>query len=92
MMAIRILFAMLGASVLFTACQIGWAFYTPGDYFANGSGWVGPTELITSALGFVIAYHVRKRVIRICLVAMSLASLAYWVFVPMGWWAKGPPM
>jgi len=65
-----------------------WAWRTPGDYFANGNFWVGPTLLAGMLAGSVGGYFAH-RYLRIAVWLISVSIVAYAMSKPSGWWAKG---
>ena len=81
----------LGAFCAVTICWFVWGFFfTPGDYFANGSRWVNRTLLISLLVGAGLAYLAGPW-LRVLVVAISLVCAAFWIFTPDGWWAAPPP-
>jgi len=87
--ALRVLTAIASAFCLMTLCWIGWAFATPGDFFANGSSWLLPSEIGAGIVGLVLGWWTLGRW-RFIAAACSAAGILYWVLVPTGWWAHPP--
>jgi hypothetical protein len=87
--ASRALMAILTAFCLTTICWIGWAWATPGDFFANGSPWLAPSEIAAGVVGLVVGWAAQGRWC-LLIIVRSAASLYYWVFVPTGWWSHPP--
>jgi hypothetical protein len=90
-LALRFLFAALGAFTAATVGWIGWGIITPGDTFANGNPWVDVTVLALGALGGYAAFKRGSRRVRIAAAVASTLSAIFWVAVPNGWWAHPPP-
>ena len=68
------------------------AYVTPGDYFANGSAFVWPSLLGLLAIGLLFGWFLCASPVMRAILAIGVAvSLAFWLFVPNGWWAKSPP-
>lgn len=85
-----LLAAPLGAFSSATICWFVWGFYfTPGDYFANGSRWVNPTLVLALLVGGGLAY-LGGRWTRLVVIAISLLCAAFWISTPDGWWATPP--
>ena len=87
---LRVVTAVLTGFCLFTVTEIIWGLLTPGDYFANGSPLVIPSEIVSLILGLYIGFRASGR-LRVGIFAVSFACVCYWTFVPEGWWAKAPP-
>ena len=78
--------AFVGAISLVTICTFAWAVETPGDFFANGSAALMPSLLISALGGLTIGWFARPR-LRVAILILTGASVAYWFCVPTGWWA-----
>ena len=83
--------SIVGAFALGTLCWVLWGLITPGDYFANGSPMFPFSFVISVMIGLTLGYSVRSRAFRYFFVGLAVLALAFWLFVPEGWWAKGPP-
>jgi hypothetical protein len=87
--ALRVLTAIASAFCMMTLCWIGWALATPGDFFANGSSWMLPSEIGAGIVGLVLgwwAIGLWRFIAAVC----SAAGILYWVLIPTGWWAHPP--
>jgi len=74
------------------ACAVVWFLWgleTPGDYFGNGSSWVGPTMVAGVLIGIVGGYYA-KRYWRVAIWVVGLPGLVYVAALPPGWWAGSP--
>jgi len=88
--SLRLLGSALAAFCLLTFTWVVWGFLTPGDFFANGSKLVPPTLGIAATVGVIVGFRLSGRA-RIVLLVAALLSLCFWIFIPDGWWAHGPP-
>jgi hypothetical protein len=82
--------AVLGGFCFVTVVEVVCGLLTPGDYFANGSPLLLPSAIGSLVVGVYFGLKARGRW-RIAIFALSFACMCYWVFVPMGWWAKALP-
>jgi hypothetical protein len=90
MLKVKLLFGLLGGFCVFSIVEIIWGYFTPGDYYANGCRWVVPSFWLASFVGFGSGWYGNNRIFRIVVAVISFAAIAYWVFVPDGWWAHEP--
>lgn len=89
--ALRALSACAAAFAFVTAAWAIWGYFTPGDYFANGSSFVWPSLLCAFLAGLAFGWHLAAApAARVILVFGVVASLAFWLLVPNGWWAHWP--
>jgi hypothetical protein len=88
--ALDLVFAVLGAFALGTACWAIWGFLTPGDLFANGNPLVEPSLLACVLFGGATGYKFRGMPRGLVLLA-AVCTVCFWLFVPDGWWATPPP-
>ena len=88
-MGIRLLSSLLCAFLLYTIAWVACGLLTPGDYFANGSGFAEVSLMLAVVIGLIAGFRASPRW-RIVIFAGSIASLCFWIFVPDGWWAHGP--
>ena len=79
-----------GAFCLFTGAWVAWGWFTPGDFFANGSDFLEVSLVAAAGLGLLLGRKLPQRLQAILLVA-SLFALGFWLFVPTGWWAHELP-
>jgi hypothetical protein len=84
--ASRALMAILSAFCLMTVCWVGWAWATPGNYFANGSRWLFPSLAGAGFIGLAAGWGAHG-LAHLLIALFSVASLCYWVFVQTGWWS-----
>ena len=87
--AIRCAVSVLWAFALFTVVWVVWGFYTPGDFFANGSTFLRPTLAAGVLIGLLTGFRRGLRWHAFVL-AVAVACLCFWIFVPEGWWAHEP--
>ncbi len=83
----------MAASAL-TACTgvwILWGLATRGDYFASGNPLVLVSLVVAGILGLVAGYRRRSPRYRGIVLGIAVFALLFWVVVPAGWWAHGPP-
>jgi len=71
-----------------TGCWAFWGCMTPGDLFANGSPLVFPSLLVAVLIGLVAGYKLQAKLFCAAVWFALLLSLAFWLLVPDGWWAK----
>ena len=81
--------SLLCAFVLFTLGWILWGYFTPGDFFGNGSALVTPSLAVSAILGLIAGFRAAGRW-RILILVVAAASLCFWIFAPDGWWAHEP--
>ena len=84
----------MAASAL-TACTgvwILWGLSTRGDYFASGNPFVLVSMVLAGAAGLVLGYRRRSPRYRGIVLAVGLFAALFWLAVPEGWWAHGPPV
>lgn len=82
--------ALAGLFVGFSIAWISWAVTSTGDWFAQGNRFAIPSLLIASLLGAHVGWRVRSKPLLVVLWIAAALCLAYWVFVPDGWWALPP--
>jgi len=87
---IRLLSSLLCAFLLYTSAHVICGLLTPGDYFANGSVLAEVSLMLAVPVGLIAGFRA-SRPWRIVIFAGSIAGLCFWIFVPDGWWAHGPP-
>jgi hypothetical protein len=87
----RVSLIVLGCFVAFTLCWALWGYFTPGDYFANGSKWLNSSLLGAAVIGGALGGLSRGRFVLSAWALLFVASLAFWFLVPDGWWAHGAP-
>ena len=87
----RLAFCVLGMFSWSTGAWIAWGYFTPGDYFANGSSWLLPSLLATSIGGALFGFIAQAALVRGFIVAMVVCAVAFWLFAADGWWAHNPP-
>lgn len=83
----------MAASAL-TACTgvwILWGLFTPGDYFANGNPLMLVSVVLAGVLGLLAGYRRRSPRYRGIVLGLAVFALLFWLAVPDGWWAHGPP-
>lgn len=83
--------AVTAAFAAFTAVWVGWASFTPGDYFGNGSSLLFPSLAIGSLAGAVIGWRTQNKKLKIAIAVLGLCAIGYFAFTPDGWWATPPP-
>ncbi len=74
-----------------TALWIVWGLATPGDYFANGNPLVIVSVALAGAAGLALGYRRRSPRYRGIVLGLAVFALLFWLSVPNGWWAHGPP-
>lgn len=86
-----IVFAILGVA---DGLSLGWfllLFTTTGDYLVMSPLSALVTLSLMVGLG-VFGYRVSTLGARVGLAVGALLAIAFWISVPFGWWAHGPPM
>ena len=86
---LRLITAVLSGFCFLTITEIIWGLLTPGDYFANGNPLQIPSGIGSLILGIYLGFRASGSG-RIWIIALSVACVCYWAFVPSGWWAKAP--
>src|SRR5262245_10464436 len=86
----RLLGASAGMLAAPTLCYIGFGLSVQGDAFGPGLGF-WPALVGAAALGALLGWKARGPVARLLLIAAMFAAAAFWLLVPDGWWALGPP-
>jgi hypothetical protein len=90
---LKILFSLASSFVLATIIWILWGLITPGDYFGNGSVLIIVSLILSLIFGFVLGYSLySNKILFIFVILFAIACIIFWIFVPSGWWASGPPM
>jgi hypothetical protein len=90
-LAWRLLFALMGAFAGATLGWVAWGILTPGDFFANGSPFVGVTVLALAGIGGYAVFARSSRGARITAATCTVACATFWLAAPDGWWANPPP-
>ena len=75
-----------------TLCWVIWGVITPGDSFANGSKFFWPSILVVAGVSLILSFMFTSKGVRVFISLAVIASLCFWLFVPNGWWASGPPV
>jgi hypothetical protein len=89
-LASTIFFSILGGLSFFTACWMACGWLTPGDLFANGSPWADNSLLVTLLAGAIVGYKAKSVRLRMAILVAGIASLCFWLVLPMAWWSKPP--
>jgi hypothetical protein len=86
------LFLAAGAFSAFTFSWIVTCIFNNGDAFPQGAAIPLLPSLLLVPLG--TTWFMRRRGAtrnRTVVVILTLAALTFWLLVPTGWWAVGPP-
>jgi len=89
--SVKAAFALVAAFSASTAVWAAWAYSTRGDYFANGSSLLIPTELLGFVLGAGLGWRAEGNKMGMCILIIGVFAMAYVVLLPDGWWAQAPP-
>jgi hypothetical protein len=89
---IRIFYSLISTFVLVSFIWVIWGFLNPGDYFGN-NGYLLLLELILAIpIGGIFGYFISpNKTVRYVLIFLTIIAIAFWIFVPDGWWAHEPP-
>lgn len=85
-----IFYGVCSAFALGTGCYVYWGIRTTGHVF--GSGKAVPYLSIAAAIviGLIAGRLIQVKSYRAVVWLALIASLAFWLFVPDGWWVKWP--
>ena len=87
---LQLLLSVAGMLAVVTVAYIGFALNEYGDLFDPGF-WFLPGLFGAAALGAIAGWRVQSRLGRMIIVAVGIEAAMFWIFVPNGWWASGPP-
>jgi FtsH-binding integral membrane protein len=88
----RFLFLAAAAFAAFTLAWVVVAFVNNGDAFPQGLA--VPMLPLLGLSPVAVAWSLRRndsKLGRVLVAAATLLAVAFWLLVPNGWWAVGPP-
>lgn len=87
----RVAAAALAGFFVGTACWIGLALSSAGDFFATGHPLPLLVIVVGATGGAIGGYRTRSRSVRRLVAVAAVACGVFWVVAPNGWWALPPP-
>lgn len=79
--------------VAFTAVWIGLGILNTGDAFPQGPARVWMPMIVVGPLAAAwMGWRRAGRRFGVAVAVLAVLAVAWWVLVPDGWWAVGPPM